>query len=88
MLQALVRTPSVSGEEAAAVQEVFDNLGLTVECCRATAEQLASYREHLGDGQRLEKRPSVVGLRQSGGTGRSILLNAPVDTVDAGDPAA
>ena len=91
LLQELVRVPSVTGEEGA-VQEVVERLfrdrGLGVDRWEATAAEVEPYLEHVGAQPRFEGRPNVVGARKGGGGGRSILLNAHVDTVAAGAPAA
>ncbi len=91
LLQGLVRVPSPSGEEGAVqevVEEAFQRSGLTVERCEATAEQVASYREHVGTETRFANRPNIIGVKAGSGGGRSLLLNAHVDTVGIGDPAA
>jgi acetylornithine deacetylase len=90
LLQELVRVPSVTGEEGA-VQEVveraFRERGLSVDVWEATPEEVAPYREHVGEQSGYEGRPNVVGVREGGGGGgRSLLLNAHVDTVASGDP--
>ena len=91
LLGELVRVPSVTGEEGA-VQEVveraFRERGLKVDRWEATAEEVAPYLEHVGAQARYEGRPNVVGVRKGSGEGRSLLLNAHVDTVGAGYPAA
>src|ERR671912_680724 len=46
------------------------------------------YTDQVGEQPSYENRPNVVGLRRGSGGGRSILLNAHIDTVDPGDPAA
>ncbi len=90
LLQELVRIPSVTGEEGA-VQEVvertFRERGLEVDCWEATAKEMEPYIEHVGEQERYEGRPNVVGTRPGAGNGRSILLNAHIDTVDNGDPS-
>ena len=89
LLQELVRVPSVTGEEGA-VQEViageFEKRGYAVERCVASAEQVSSYQDHVGEPGNLEARPSIVAKRVGRGGGRSLLLNAHVDTVENGDP--
>lgn len=89
LLQELVRIPSVTGEEGPVqkvVADVFRRLGLGVELCEASAEQVAPYREHVGEQPAYEGRLNVVGTRAGGEGGRSLLLNAHVDTVASGDP--
>ena len=46
------------------------------------------YLDHVGEQDSYENRPNVVGIRRGSSGGRSILLNAHIDTVDPGDPAA
>ena len=93
LLQRLVRTASVTGSEGALQEGIvagaLTDLGLRVERVYATEEQVAPYREHVGEQEGLEDRPSMVGVRAGRGSGgRSILLNAHVDTVGLGDPEA
>ena len=90
LLQDFVRVPSVTGEEgamAAVAAAAFAEAGLTVEQVSATPELIAPYRDHVGDETRFANRPNVVGIRRGAGGGRSILLNAHIDTVENGDPS-
>jgi acetylornithine deacetylase len=91
LLQELVRIPSVTGQEGA-VQEVveraFGERGLSVDVWEATPEEVGPNREHVGEQSGYENRPNVVGVRAGRGGGRSLLLNAHVDTVAGGDPEA
>jgi acetylornithine deacetylase len=90
LLQDFVRVPCVTGDEGA-VQEVvaaaFAESRLTVERVSATPEMIAPYHDHVGEETRFANRPNIVGIRRGAGGGRSILLNAHVDTVETGDPA-
>jgi acetylornithine deacetylase len=91
LLQRLVRVPSVTGDEGAvqdAVARAFGDRGLAVDRWEFTAAEIAPYRLHVGDQARVAGRPNVVGGRRGRGGGRSLLLNAHVDTVENGDPAA
>ena len=91
LLQQLVRTPSVTGEECAVgevVERSLSERGLDVDTWEATREEMEPYRDHVGEQDSYENRPNVVGVRRGKGSGRSILLNAHVDTVDPGDPTA
>jgi acetylornithine deacetylase len=91
LLRGLVRVPSVTGEEGAiapVVEGAFRERGLAVDRWEATPEEVAPYLEHVGEQARYWGRPNVVGLRSGVGGGRSLLLNAHVDTVGAGDPEA
>jgi acetylornithine deacetylase len=91
LLQELVRVPSATGEDGA-VQEVveraFRERGLAVDRWEATPEEMSPYRDHVGEQKTYSDRPNVVGVRPGKGGGRSLLLNAHVDTVAGGDPAA
>ncbi len=91
LLQEFVRVPSVTGYEgtfAAAVAAAFREAGLHTETFEATREEISPYLEHVGEQARYEGRPNVIGRRPGLGGGRSILLNAHIDTVEAGDPTA
>lgn len=91
LLQALVRVPSVTGGEGAVqdvVEEAFRGRGLVVDRWEATPEETAPYLDHVGEQETYSGRPNVVGTRSGEGGGQSLLLNAHVDTVAPGDPAA
>jgi acetylornithine deacetylase len=91
LLQELVRTRSVTGEEGAVgeiVGRVCRERGLEVDTWDATPGEIEPYIDHVGEQASYENRPNVVGVRRGSGEGRSILLNAHIDTVDPGDPAA
>ena len=90
LLQAMVRVPSVTGDEGA-VQVVNERAmrerDLAVDRWEATPEEIAPYYEHVGEETRFAGRVNLAGTRRGMGGGRSILLNAHVDTVANGDPA-
>jgi acetylornithine deacetylase len=90
LLLELVRAPSVTGREEL-VQDVVEpamrSRGLEVDRWEPSAEQIAPYRDHVGYAPDYRGRPVVVGRLPGMGGGRSILLNAHIDTVDPGDPA-
>jgi len=91
LLRELVRVPSVTGEEGAVqeiVEEAFRERGLEVDRWEATPEEISPYLDHVGEQETFEDRPNVAGVRSGTGEGRSILLNAHVDTVAPGDPAS
>ena len=91
LLQELVRVLSVTGDEGAVgevVERAFSKRGLDVDTWDATPEEMEPYRDHVGEQDSYENRPNVAGVRRGKGGGRSILLNAHVDTVDLGDSAA
>jgi acetylornithine deacetylase len=90
MQQSFVRTASVTGAEGpmgACVAEAFRARGLAVESWAATAAEMRAYLEHVGEQPGYEGRLNVVGRRGGAGGGRSILLNAHIDTVPEGDHA-
>lgn len=89
LLQGLVRVPSVTGDEGAAqevVESAFRERGLEVDRWEATAEEVSEYKDHVGEQETYSGRPNLVGVRSGRGEGRSLLLNAHVDTVEGGDP--
>ncbi len=95
-LQELVRTPSVTGEEGACQAVVavqMRGLGLETEVWEPDPAALAPHAEHVGTVADFAGRPNVVGTLRGagdagrGGTGRSLILNAHIDTVETGDPA-
>src|SRR5262245_61489563 len=86
--QALVRTRSITGDEGAMgarTAGAFRSRCLETTTCSATAEQMRAYLEYVGDQPGYEGRRNVVGKRAGAGGGRSILLNAHIDTVPEGD---
>jgi acetylornithine deacetylase len=90
LLVDLVAIPSVTGDEGAVqnrVEQEFRARGLEVDRWEATRDQMADYLDHVGEQQRWEGRPNVAGIRCGTGGGRSLLLNAHIDTVEPGDPA-
>ncbi len=86
--QSFVRAASVTGAErpmSACAAEAFRARGLAVETWAATAAEMREYLEHVGEQPGYEGRLNVVGKRKGTGGGRSILLNAHIDTVPEGD---
>lgn len=88
----LVQVPSVTGDEAAVQDVVAETMGahgLSVDRWEPDAADLAPYAEHVGsfDPGAFAGRPNVVGTLRGAGGGRSLILNAHIDTVDPGDPA-
>ena len=85
-----VQAQSVTGAEGpmgAAVATALTARGLEVDSWAATAEEMRPYLEHVGEQERYAGRMNVAGRRRGSGGGRSLLLNAHIDTVPAGDPA-
>jgi acetylornithine deacetylase len=88
MIQRLVQIPSLTGSEGEVqtlVAELMDGLGLEVDQWVPSASELAPYAEHVGAFETLEGRPNVVGTWRGASDGQSLILNAHIDTVEAGD---
>lgn len=88
--RSFVQTRSVTGEEgtmSARAAAAFRERGLETETWAATAEEMRPYLEHVGEQPGYEGRLNVAGRRRGSGGGRSILLNAHIDTVPEGDHA-
>ena len=92
LLQALVRIPSRGGEgerEAQAlVSRHMGEIGLTVESFDIDAEALKHLAAFNPSPRNYAGRPCVVGRRSGAGGGRSLLLNAHIDTVPVETPEA
>jgi acetylornithine deacetylase len=87
LLQELVRTPSLTGNEEAVQQIVSGAMreaGLNVEVWEPTVADLAPYAEHVGEFESLAGRPNVVGAWRGSGGGKSMILNGHIDTVEPG----
>ncbi|HET7092428.1 MAG TPA: hypothetical protein VFI22_03095, partial [Thermomicrobiales bacterium] len=88
-LQALVRTPSQTGDEAA-VQAVvaakMRDLGLATDVWEPSMSELAPHAESFTAVESFAGRPNVVGVAQGRG-GRSLILNGHIDTVEVGEPS-
>lgn len=88
----VVHIPSVTNDEAA-VQNRFEQemrrRNLTVDRWVATESEIANHTLHVGKQKVYEDRPNLVGVRPGSepNSGRSIILQGHVDTVDAGDPS-
>lgn len=90
LLQSLVRVPSVTNSEGEVQKVVMNACGvrdLAVDAWEATPDEIAGYHDHVGEQTVYEGRTNVAAVRRGTGGGRSILLNAHVDTVENGDPA-
>lgn len=88
-LQDIVRVPSVTGEEGAVQQAVaatMSELGLAVDLWVPSVEELAPHALRVGEFSSFSGRPNVVGTLHGTGGGKSLILNAHIDVVDAGDP--
>lgn len=90
LLQSLVRTPSVSGDEQAVQRVIADRyrqLGLGVELVEATRELLDGHPAFSDDGIPFVDRRSVIARWAGRGGGRSLILNGHIDVVPAGETA-
>lgn len=87
LLQELVRTPSLTGDEGAVqavVARYMQGIGLDVDVWEPDAAELAPYAEHVGEFETLAGRPNVVGAWRGSGGGKSLILNGHIDTVEPG----
>ena len=90
LLQSLVHVPSVTGNEGDVqdlIEKEFSGRRLAIDRWEATRDEIAPFFDHVGEQERYEGRPNLVGTHKGSGGGRSILLNAHVDTVENGDLA-
>jgi acetylornithine deacetylase len=88
-LQALVRIPSTIGEEARAQDEVaraMRSVGLPTDVFDIDPDALANVPGFTAPRRSYANRPCVVGTLKGSGGGRSIALNAHIDTAPI-DPA-
>jgi acetylornithine deacetylase len=88
LTQALVREPSLSGEEGGAQEVVADamralDLDVTVLPCRF--DDLRSHPAFTDDGFTPDGRVDVIGRWRGTGGGRSLVLNGHIDVVPPGD---
>ena len=89
-LQSLVRIPIQTGEEEDAQNEVeaqYRRLGLEIDRWEPSVSDLAAWAEHVTEVADYVGRPNVVGVWKGTGGSRSMILNAHIDTVEAGDRA-
>lgn len=87
----LVRIASQTGTEGVAQERVtalMRDAGLVVDVWEPDVETLRPYGEFVTLEPSYVGRPNVVGILRGGGQGRSLILNAHVDTVETGDAAA
>jgi acetylornithine deacetylase len=91
LLRSLVRVPSVTGAEAEVQAVVAARMradGLETDVWEPDPAALAPYADHVTFLDSYAGRPNVVGRLPGAGGGRSLILNAHVDTVEPGDAAA
>ena len=87
LLQELVRTPSLTGNEGPVQQIVartMREIGLDVDLWEPDAAELAPYAEYVGKFESLAGRPNVAGRWNGSGGGKSLILNGHIDTVEPG----
>ncbi|MGI9418784.1 MAG: ArgE/DapE family deacylase [Geminicoccaceae bacterium] len=87
LLQTLVQTPSLEGDEKAC-QEIVEArlraLGLDVDVWTPSDEELEAHPAYVPTGESYRDRPNVVGTLKGKGSGRSLLLAGHVDVVPTG----
>ncbi len=89
-LRELVRTPSLTGEEGAAQEVVAVRVradGFETDVWEPDVAALAPYADHVTAVDSYTGRPNVVGTLRGVAGGRSLILNAHIDTVEPGDGA-
>lgn len=87
LLQAMVRTPSLEGEEKACqalVAEKYDRMSLVVDMWDPDDLELQAHPAYVPTGRSYAGRPNVVGVFRGSGEGRSLILNGHVDVVPVG----
>jgi acetylornithine deacetylase len=87
-LQALVRISSQTGGEGAAqavMAQMMRDQGLTVDVWEPDVTALAPYAESLTLDGGFRGRPNVIGTWRGAASGRSLILNGHIDTVEVGD---
>lgn len=87
LLQKLVRTPSLEGDEKACqetVAEKMRSLGLELDMCDPPDEELKAHPAYVPVELSYEGRPNVVGIHKGVGGGRSLILNGHVEVVPTG----
>jgi acetylornithine deacetylase len=90
-LQELVRIPSQTGSEGLAQEAVARLMrahDLEVDIWEPDVTTLAQHAESVTLAGGFDGRPNVVGVLRGPGSGRSLILNGHVDTVEVGDSDA
>lgn len=90
-LQELVHISSQTGDEGSAQQamaRLMGEHGLEVDVWEPDAASLAPHAESVTIEPGFTGRPNVVGRLRGAGSGRSLILNGHIDTVEIGDRAA
>jgi acetylornithine deacetylase len=89
LLQQLVRTPSLEGEERACQEIIaakYRDMQLEVDIWDPPDEELKAHPAYVPVGRSYEDRPNVVGIYRGADGGRSLILNGHVDVVPIGPP--
>jgi acetylornithine deacetylase len=87
LLQALVRVPSLEGNEKPCQEIVADHLrriGLDVDMWAPVDAELQRHPAYVPTGRSYQDRPNVVAVMRGSGGGRSLMLNGHVDVVPTG----
>jgi acetylornithine deacetylase len=88
-LQAIIRIPSVSGNEGPVqdfIEGYLTGLGLAVEKFVPSLEELRRHPAYVKESGLYEGRPNVVSVCRGTGGGRSLLFNGHVDVIPEGAP--
>jgi acetylornithine deacetylase len=87
LLQQLVRTPSLEGEEKACqeiVAKKYRDMKLDVDLWDPPDEEILAHPAYVPVGRSYKDRPNVVGIYRGTGGGHSLILNGHVDVVPIG----
>lgn len=87
-LQRLVQIPSETGQEGLAQEAVAELMlasDLDVDAWEPDRAALLPYAESVTLPDSFAGRPNVVGVARGKGSGRSLILNGHIDTVEIGD---
>ncbi|HUI85886.1 MAG TPA: ArgE/DapE family deacylase [Nitrososphaerales archaeon] len=90
-LRDLVRTPSVTGDEAQAqdlVRDKLRSLGGAVDYWKPRRSDFKGFKDFIAEEKNVGGRPNVVGVFHGSGRGRRLGFNGHVDVVPEGDPAS
>ena len=91
LLQSLVRTPSVTGDERSAqraIESCYRALGLRTDLVVSTRADLETHPAFCDDGLPFDDRVNVIGRWQGTGGGQSLILNGHIDVVPPGERSA
>ena len=89
LLQTLVRTPSLEGDEKAC-QEIVEHrlkeMGLEVDRWAPSDAELEAHSAYVPTGMSYSDRPNVVGTLKGSGAGRSLITSRRKRNSSAGRP--